>query len=137
MPSAGEIDLTQMRQRQPEFGLERILLARHADNHEARAVELNAFADDARVTGEAATPERLAKNHYSIVSGLFFFRKKVATEYRLKTEQWKQVLRNQHALRIYRLAAAGHLRSTVTFVRKSRHSLKRLRLRAPIQKIRV
>src|SRR5262245_32506284 len=137
IPSVGEIDLTQMRQRQPEIGLERILLAHHADNHEARAVELNAFADDSRIIGEAATPERLAENHHSIVNRLFFFWQKVATEYRLKAEQWKQVLRNQHALRLYRLTVAGQLRFSVTFIRKSRHSLKRLRLRAPIQKIRI
>src|SRR5262245_24787275 len=56
MPSAGEIDLTQVPQRQPEIGLQRILLAHHADNSEARAVELNAFADDARVICKAATP---------------------------------------------------------------------------------
>src|SRR5262249_54948524 len=112
MPSAGEIDLTQMRQRQPEIGLERILLAHHADNREARAVELDAFADDSRIIGEAATPERLAENHHPIVNRLFFFRQKVATEYRLKTQQWKQVLRNQHALRLYRLAMAGQRRFT-------------------------
>src|SRR5262245_23424181 len=87
IPSVGEVVLTHMRQRQPEIGLERILLAHHPDHGETITVELNTFADDARITGKGATPDRLAENHHSIVSGLFFFRKKVSTEYRLKTEQ--------------------------------------------------
>ena len=106
----------------------------HADHGVRLAVERDRLPDDARVGGEATTPESLAEQHDRRSAGLVLRRRERPSEKRLHSEDRKVTRRYTSADQTFRLRLAGEREH---LDQPGRDLLERPRARAHVEEVRI
>ncbi len=135
----GSLVLIKLRKRQPEIGVNRILLpGRHHSRHgEALPVDLHGSANDGRIAREAALPQAMT-DHYHVESAVAVLGgKKSATQLRLDAERGKQIGGSECVAHRLRLAIDNQLSEVVMLIAIGSQALETLGLPAPIEEVRI